>query len=106
MKIFSGTYYKTGFWFRVLGYGLSVSTDPPLFSERNGLKKVVRVFGVKIELLAPPAPKGTINGMAGQCDNSQWSHLKEMAPITGSTAMAEGKGYCGLAGKMNRTGGV
>ncbi len=40
-----------GFWFRVFGYGIAVSTMSPLFSERHGFRKAIRVFGVKIELL-------------------------------------------------------
>ncbi len=38
-------------WFRLFGYGFSISNTPPLFSERAGLRKVVRIKGVKFELL-------------------------------------------------------
>jgi hypothetical protein len=56
MRIFSAYIFTKpyfGMWFRVYGYGFSVSNSPPLFSERNGLRKTVRVFGVKFELLMP-----------------------------------------------------
>jgi len=42
-----------GFWFRIFGYGLAVSTMKPMFSERNGLRKTVRILGVKFETLTP-----------------------------------------------------
>lgn len=42
-----------GFWFRVFGYGLSVSNTPPLFSERLGCTKVLRIFGVGVKVLKP-----------------------------------------------------
>ena len=41
-----------GAWIRAYGYGISVSNLPPLFSERNGFRKTVRLFGVKVEWLA------------------------------------------------------
>lgn len=40
-----------GAWFRVFGYGLLISNTRPLFSERNGHRKAIRVFGIKIEAL-------------------------------------------------------
>lgn len=42
-----------GFWFRILGYGLAISTMEPLFSERIGKRKTLRIFGVKFEWLTP-----------------------------------------------------
>lgn len=44
------------FWFRVLGYGLSVadrSIHPPLFAERNGYVKVFRLGKWAIKPLKP-----------------------------------------------------
>ena len=44
------------FWFRVFGWGLCVGLSksyPPLFSERYGYIKVLRVFGLRIEALKP-----------------------------------------------------
>lgn len=36
--------HEQGFYFRVRGYGLAVQRDMPrLFSERNGIRKVLRV---------------------------------------------------------------
>jgi len=37
----------------VFGYGLYISNQPPLFSERNGLIKVTRIFGFKFEWIKP-----------------------------------------------------
>ncbi len=42
-----------GLWFRVCGYGLTISTLKPMFSERNGHTKIVTIFGVKIKVLKP-----------------------------------------------------
>lgn len=42
-----------GMWFRIFGYGLVLSTMQPIFSERNGYAKAVRVFGIKIAILKP-----------------------------------------------------
>ena len=49
----TGTVYRWGFWFRVFGYGVSVSNDRPLFSERVGLRSSFRIFGIKFEYLKP-----------------------------------------------------
>ena len=38
-------------WVRVFGYGFGISNLPPLFSERYGYRKAVRIFGVKFEYL-------------------------------------------------------
>lgn len=45
--------YRYGGWFRIAGYGLSITTDPPMFSERHGYRKVLRLFGVGFEILKP-----------------------------------------------------
>jgi len=51
-----------GFWFRVFGYGVAVTNMTPLFSERMKVRKVIRVFGIKIELLKPSqSTKGNNN---------------------------------------------
>ena len=43
-----------GFWFRVRGYGLRVAITPiRLFSERNGLRRVLRVGWFVAEPLRP-----------------------------------------------------
>jgi hypothetical protein len=44
----------SGFWFRVFGYGLHVSTKKrkdALFSERYGFRKVLYLFGLRFEAL-------------------------------------------------------
>jgi hypothetical protein len=42
------------FWFKVNGYGLSVTDSKPMFSERNGYRKnFIRIFGIKFELMLP-----------------------------------------------------
>jgi hypothetical protein len=54
--------YTGGFWFRILGYGLSFenrSVPPlpmsrPLFSERNGYIRAFHVCGWSIRPLARP----------------------------------------------------
>lgn len=44
--------HEDGFYFRVLGYGLSIHRDRPiLFSERNGYKHVLRLGRWAVELL-------------------------------------------------------
>lgn len=45
-----------GLWFRVCGYGLHISTrkqGAALFSEREGYRKALYVFGIRVELLKP-----------------------------------------------------
>lgn len=45
-----------GFWFRVCGYGLHVSTkkrSSALFSERYGFRKALYLFGLRFEVLKP-----------------------------------------------------
>lgn len=47
--------YRGGFWFRVLGFGVSVRDKkrfPPLFSERCGSRHVYRIGKWGIEFLA------------------------------------------------------
>jgi len=41
-----------GFWFRIFGYGMAVSTMTPMFSERFGYRKIWRIGRVKIEWLS------------------------------------------------------
>lgn len=46
----------SGFWFRVFGYGLHVSTKPrsaALFSERYGDRKALYLCGLRFEVLKP-----------------------------------------------------
>lgn len=54
---FNGTFQlyfsKNAFWFRVLGFGLSISSHPLLFSERYGYSKVLRIGKMKFKLLNP-----------------------------------------------------
>lgn len=46
------------FWIRFFGYGFSISHGGPiLFSERAGIRKCFRLFGVKFECL-PKSPSG------------------------------------------------
>lgn len=48
--------WKYGFWFRIKGYGLSCSDTNeflPLFSERNGYRKNITIFGYRFNLLTP-----------------------------------------------------
>lgn len=57
-RFFSGHAWRQGWrfggWFRFWGYGLGISTMPPLFSERIGLaKNTVRICGIKFVLLVP-----------------------------------------------------
>lgn len=52
MRVWSHCIYDGGLWFRVFGRGLSISDkvkNPPLFSERYGYKKVIRIgkWGIK-----------------------------------------------------------
>jgi hypothetical protein len=57
-------FYRDGFWVRVTrhGYGLSVTTGRPLFSERSGHRKVLRIFGVGFEVLKPYTGRRTGGG--------------------------------------------
>jgi len=54
MKILSYHFCKGGFWIRVFGIGFSImdkNIHRPLFSERNGHRKVLRIGKYGIELL-------------------------------------------------------
>jgi len=54
MKIIQYHIYDGGFWFRVLGHGLSIvdkTKHRPLFSERHGYRKVLRIGRIGIEYL-------------------------------------------------------
>lgn len=45
-KIVSYHFYDGGFWFRIFDFGICISNkikNPPLFSERYGFFKVIRV---------------------------------------------------------------
>ncbi len=58
MIVFSHFIYNGGFWFRLFGWGLSIANkvkNPPLFSERYGYKKVLRIGNWGIKLLYPPS---------------------------------------------------
>ena len=53
-KLVSWHFYDGGFWLRIAGAGISVvdkSKHPPLFSERNGYTKVLRVGKWGVEWL-------------------------------------------------------
>jgi hypothetical protein len=57
MSRFFCFYYEPGFfWFRIFGYGLSCADkvlNPPLFSERYGYRRVLRVGRWGFEFLRP-----------------------------------------------------
>jgi hypothetical protein len=44
---------RWGIWFSVFGYGLSISTMQPMFSERYGHTKIWRIGRIKIKVLKP-----------------------------------------------------
>ncbi|KKN72966.1 hypothetical protein LCGC14_0405200 [marine sediment metagenome] len=53
-KIITLAFYDGGFWFRIFGKGLAIvnkKKNPPLFSERNGIRKVLRVGNYGVEFL-------------------------------------------------------
>lgn len=52
-RIFCSYKSDKGFWFRVFGYGLNFTQSwrPMLFSERNGYKKYITLFGWRITWL-------------------------------------------------------
>lgn len=60
MKLFCCTAWRQGkhwgAWFRLFGYGLCVTTMEPVFSERYGYAKTIRIFGIKIKALRRPTP--------------------------------------------------
>lgn len=39
------------FWIRIYGHGISIHNGKKLFSERMGLRRVIRIFGVAFEFL-------------------------------------------------------
>lgn len=43
----------SGAWVRVFGYGLAISNTPPLFSERAGYRKTIRIGNWKAVALRP-----------------------------------------------------
>lgn len=45
-------HFSFTFWLRIRGRGIAISNEPALFSERNGLRKCVRIFGIKFEWLS------------------------------------------------------
>jgi hypothetical protein len=46
--------HESGFYFRVLGYGLAVERDMPmLFSERNGYRRALRIGRWAAQMLTP-----------------------------------------------------
>lgn len=56
MKVWASYRYDGGYWFRVFGYGISVSDrrkHPALFSERNGYVKVLRIGHYAVKGLKP-----------------------------------------------------
>ncbi len=62
MKILNGSIYNGGLWFQMFGYGISVvnkKKHPPLFSEREGFRKVFRIGKLGIEFLKPQTLKST-----------------------------------------------
>lgn len=79
-----------GVWFRIFGYGLHISNTRPLFSERNGYRKVVRVFGVKIEALQPAN-----KGKTMQVDEQKHDDKHTMACYGPESEMIECR-ECGL----------
>jgi hypothetical protein len=56
MKMIQYHLYDGGIWFRVFGHGLSIVDKikhPPLFSERNGYRKVFRIGKIGVKYLRP-----------------------------------------------------
>lgn len=55
LRITRSTYFcghRRGVFFRIAGYGLSIDLHrPPLFSERNGFKRVLRFGPIALEFL-------------------------------------------------------
>jgi len=54
-KYSSGDFW--GYWFRIYGYGLSISNCDLTFSQRNGFKPVLIIGKIKIELLKRDPPE-------------------------------------------------
>lgn len=58
-RLVSWRCYDGGFWLRILGRGISVvnrQKHPPLFSERNGFRRVRRIGKWGVEWLPSKAP--------------------------------------------------
>jgi len=53
--IFCMSIHPRTVWFRLFGWGLHATTTKPLFSERHGYTKKLRIFGVGFEILKPAA---------------------------------------------------
>lgn len=49
--------HNHGGWIRLGKYGFVVTTEPPLFSERHGYIKVLRIFGVGFKFTKQAARK-------------------------------------------------
>lgn len=46
--------YKDAGWIRLLGYGIAYTSNPPLFSERNGYRQpFFKAFGYRFFVLKP-----------------------------------------------------
>jgi len=53
--------WRSGFWFRIFGYGLAVRRETDfglLFSERNGYARVFRVGGWIVKPIDPSSLRG------------------------------------------------
>lgn len=52
-KLFYGFISKDLIWIRIAGltYGFSLNKKPPLFSERYGYKKYIKIFGWRVRWL-------------------------------------------------------
>ena len=54
MRVFSQHKYNGGFWFRIFGVGLSIvnrEINAPLFSERMGITKVLKIGKYSIKFI-------------------------------------------------------
>ena len=50
-RVFCLCIYENGFWFRLFGRGLSISTEPKTFTQRNGFQKCWMIGKLKIVVL-------------------------------------------------------
>lgn len=41
------------YWFRIFGWGLCITTKPPMFSERMGMRIVLRFGRIGISMVTP-----------------------------------------------------
>lgn len=54
MKIFEHVFCLEAGWFRVFGYGLAYTRQPPLFSERNGYRRpFAMALGYRFFVIGP-----------------------------------------------------